>query len=735
MRYVRPLHVQSRGLQYLKCAVLAIVALAASAACSAQNAQTNAAPGAAAAEDVTKNPALMAEFGKLAGRLQNEVTLPFPREESSVLPELPAGTTFYVALPNYGDAVHQALGIFQQELQANSALRDWWQKVEPAPQGAKIEDSIEKFCRLSQYVGDEIVISGTAGGHEPQLLVVAQIRKPGFKEALEQVMRDLPAGTKPDVRVLDPQDLADSVNGQVKQLIVVVRPDFLIASPDVATLRSFNARLNGGQRDFAASRFGQRVVQEYQGGANMIAAADLHTILAQIPNPTPQGQRMLQQSGFGDMKYLAWKHKRANGSSLSDGELSFTGPRHGIASWLAAPGPMGALDFASPNAIMVMSMRLKNPADIFDDIWELASSVNPNACNAISAYEQMLGVNLRDDLFGKLDGELAIELDGVAPKPSWRVVLGVKDPAGLQQALTKLFTAGHIVVGQAEESRVTYYTIPVPSGRTATEITYAYVPGYLILSSSHDAVQDAIQLRGSDASLGKSAKFLESLPPGHPSGVSLVTYQDPIAMATLQLQRAAPGVASSLLRLAGNGKASVTAAYGEETSIRAASTSAGMDASSALIVAAIALPHIDRAKVAANDSAAVGTMRSVLTAQAAYMKTYPYRGYAPDLATLGRNPNGPSYTADHAGLLDATIANPTCTAGAWCTKAGFRFAITAACSGEKCGNFALTATPVNPDTGTQNFCAGSDGVIRVQHGGPLTTPVNTSECRAWPPLQ
>lgn len=735
MRHVRPLPVQAGWRAYLKCAALALVALASSLSCSAQNAQTKPPNDAAASQDVTKNPALMAEFGKFAGRLQHEVTLPFPREESNVLPALPDGTTFYLALPNYGDAAHQALGIFEQELQTSPALREWWQKIESASGGQKIEESIDNFYKLSQYLGDEVVVSGTTGGNQPKLLIAAQVRKPGFKQALEQMLRALPAGTNAGVTVFDPKELAAATSVPPKQFVILVRPDFVAASSDLATLRSFNAQLDSAARNFSSSSFGQRIAQQYQGGANMVGAADLHTILGQIPNQTPQGQRVLQQSGFGDVKYLVWKHKRADGGSFSDGELSFMGPRRGIASWLGAPGPMAALDFASPSAILVASMRLKNPADMFDDIWELASSVNPSACNAISAYEQMLGLNLRDDLLGKLNGELAIELDGPVQKPVWRVILGVKDAAGLQQALTKLFTAGHIVVGQAEEGGTIYYSIAVPAGRTATDITYAYVPGYLILSSSHESVQDAIHLKGTGESLGKSARFLQSLPPGHPSGVSALTYQDPIAMAMLQLQRAAPGLASSLAHLAGNGKPSVTCAYGEEASIRAASTSVGMDASSALIVAAIAIPNFLRAKTAANDSAAVGTMRTVLTAEARYAATYAYRGYAPDLATLGRNPNGPSYTADHAGLLDATIANPTCTAGAWCTKTGFRFAITAACSGQTCSDFAVTATPVAANSGTQNFCARSDGVIRVQHGRPLAAPVSASECRAWPPLQ
>lgn len=735
MRYVRPFHIQEGRPGWLKCAALMALVCFTVEMSPAQTMQANPVPGSAAFEDLNKNPALLAEFGELA-RLQHEVTLPSPRAQSVVLPMLPGGTTFYMALPNYGETAHESLEIFRQELQASPALREWWQKIEPRSQGTKIEDVIDRFSQVSQYMGDELAISGATDGHEPKVLVVAPIRKPGLKDAIEQWLSKLPAGSNSSVRVLDPQQLATAEDAPSKhEFVVLVRPDWVVASTDLETLRSFNAHLDSGEHNFVSTPFGRRVAEEYKGGATMVGGADLHAILGQFPQSTPQAQLAFQHTGFADMNYLVWKQKRANGASFGDGELSFIGPRHGIASWLDVPGPMGGLNFASPNALVVASMRLKSPAEMFDDVWEMASSANPNARSAISAFEQMLGLSFRDDLLGKLSGEITIELDRVAPTPTWRAILGVKDAASLQQTLSKLFTATHVVTGQAEEGGITYYTVAVPSGRTATEITYAYAPGYLILSSSHGAVQNAIELHRGGGSLGKSPKFLASLPPGHPPGASALIYQDPIAMATLQLQRTAPGVSSSLLRLVGEGKPNVGAAYAGQTSIHATSTSLGLDAGGVMIAAAIAIPNLLRSKVAANDASAAATLRSVVTAETTYASTYPYRGFAPDLATLGRNPNGPSFTADHAALLDATIANPTCATGGWCTKAGFRFTIAATCSGQNCTDFAVVGTPVAASSGSKSFCATSDGVIHVKAGGAATAPVSVSECRAWPPIR
>jgi type II secretory pathway pseudopilin PulG len=101
-------------------------------------------------------------------------------------------------------------------------------------------------------------------------------------------------------------------------------------------------------------------------------------------------------------------------------------------------------------------------------------------------------------------------------------------------------------------------------------------------------------------------------------------------------------------------------------------------------VTAIAIPNLLRSRAAANEASAVGSVRTVNTAQVAYAATYPERGFAPNLATLGPDPRKASdYSAEHAGLLDGTLANASCTGESWCTKSGFHFRVSAVYSKKK----------------------------------------------------
>jgi type IV pilus assembly protein PilA len=54
-----------------------------------------------------------------------------------------------------------------------------------------------------------------------------------------------------------------------------------------------------------------------------------------------------------------------------------------------------------------------------------------------------------------------------------------------------------------------------------------------------------------------------------------------------------------------------------------------------LIIAAIAIPNLLRARMAANESSAVASIRTVTTAEITYQTGYPTVGYAPALVNLG----------------------------------------------------------------------------------------------------
>ena len=691
-----------------------------------------------AADEVSKAlekyPGLLPEFGHLAERLQRELKLPAPRAESRLLPLLPESTVVYAALPNYGDVSHQALQIFHQELQSSAVLRDWWRHADPAT-SAKVEEFLNRFYDVSQYLGDEVAISGSMSAGQPSLLMVAEIRKPGLKSVLEQMLKEL-GGEKPGLVVLDSQELANAKD-QPGQPVVLVRADFLVAGINLVSVRDLSARIDRKGREFASTAFGRRLTQSYDGGATAVAAVDLQTVLSQVPPQVRESQAAFERTGITDAKYLVWEHKTIAGTEVSQGELSFTGPRRGVAAWLAKAGPLGSLDFASPKSMLTASIALSNPAQIYDDLQELATATNPTAFANVAQMEQMLGLSLRNDLLGRLGGEIMVEVDSLTPVPAWKLVLSVKDADRLQQTLNTLMSLAHMQPESSTQEGRTYYSITVPTPARPIDVAYTFTDGYLLIGSGRDTVAEAIRLHNTGESLAKSKSFLASLPPGHSSGLSGLFYEDPAALMALQMRQMAPGSAGLFSSLMGHGSPLVICAYGEDQALREGTTSAAFDPSFVLIGAAVAIPNLLRAKVSANEAAAVGTLRTVNTAQITYASSYPQRTYARDLATLGPDPNATTTTAspDHASLIDSEIGNPSCTGTNWCVKNGYRFRVTGSCIQRKCREFVAFATPVTSNTGGKNFCSTSDGVIHAKPGAPMLVSVTASQCRAWPPLE
>jgi hypothetical protein len=698
------------------------------------------------ADDLKKYPGLLTELTHLAEAFKNNVQFPPVRTESLLLPRLPMATTYYVAFPNYGKTAHQTVETLRQELQASAVLRDWWQHGELSSTGPKLQDFLEKFYELSQYLGDEIVVSGEIGGaHEMgaashKLLIVAELRKPGVKKGLEQILRESPGETQSAVRVLDLQQLAQAKSGSgTQQLVVLVRPDFVIAAESLEALRGFNAFLDARTTDFASTPFGQRLTEAYQGGTSAVMAADLHTILSQIPPGTQQNQKIFDRTGLKDAKYAVWQYRHRAQGSEGQMELSFMGPRHGIASWLAAPAPFGSLDFVSPQASIASSVNLKNLGEIFDDIKDISSSLNPNALASLNQTEKAMHISLRDDLLGLLNGEITVEAEGFTePKPDWKIILRTSDADHLQQSLATMLATTPFPAMEFVEDGITYHSLTIPSTPKPMQIVYTFAEGYLIVASSHETVAAAIRQHKSGESFAKSAKFTASLPAGYPADASALLYEDPAAVTALNLRRMSPEMADAFARLSPPTAPIVFRAYGDESAIRAVSTSGAADAGVILVAAAVAIPNLMRARMAANESSAVGTMRLLIAAQVDYFSIYPEKGYANDLAALGPDPRGPSFhSAKHANLIDAVLGNPTCISGTWCSKSGYNFRLTGDCkpAAQVCKEFVAVATPMGGGTGTRSFCSTSDGVIRYRIGPPLASPITPSECRRWAPVQ
>lgn len=688
--------------------------------------------------EIAKHPEVWTEFGNLVEKLQAGVKLPEPRTESRLMPLAANSTVFYAATPNYGNAAMQALTVFREQLKSSPTMRQWWTSGDMAKTGPQIEQAIESFYRVSQYLGDEFAVSAEMDGDSPNVLFFAEIKKPGLKPVLEQTISVLAANskTKPDIRILDAKELAELPDAKdSKTALVLIGRDVLAISNDAATLRRFNARVEAGSHEFVATAFGQRLAQAYRDNVTMLGAFDLQSMISRVKSATAaasktdQATATFDQTGFGDAQYLVWEHRRNGTTDLSESELSFNAPRHGIAAWLGAPVRLGGLDFVSPRAMSAVSLVLANPAQIYDDITRMVTTFNPKALTSVQEMEQGMGFNLRDDLLRTLAGEITIEIDGVTPAPAIKAMLRVNDPARLQQTLTTMLDSMHLEAEKVTDSGHTIYKVTMPAGPSANEIAYTFTGGYLVIGSGVKALSEALQLHSSGASLTKSQRFLNSLPPGHPEGASALMYQDSNAMAALQIQRISPEMAAALAQSPSEGSPAIMAAYADQKSIRSVSTSSGMDVGAVLIVAAIAIPNLLRSRVAANEASAVGSLRTLNVAQVTYSSTYPDHGFASNLGTLGGTTGSPS--AEHAGLIDATLA----CSEAWCEKSGYRFHINAICLQGQCAEYVALAVPSNSNTGQRSFCSTSDGVIRMKTGLAPTAPVRPPDCRRWTPLQ
>ncbi|HYW73654.1 MAG TPA: FecR domain-containing protein, partial [Pyrinomonadaceae bacterium] len=405
---------------------------------------TNAAVGAvpvkqeiAWSQNLDQHLALLAEFAHLENRLEG-VQMPGLRYQSKLLPLLPSGTILYASIPNLGDAAQQANLLFQQELQESQVLRDWWQKAQSKRKGPSFQEVIDEVHTLSQFLGDEIVFSVALHGENGAPLVIAQVERPGLKEYVSAEISRHSGSNKPYSQVVDEQGLRNL--SQSKGLIILVRPGFVAASENADTLRTFDAAVNQGGSGFAGTPFAQRIAAAYQGGAGLLFGADLRAMTMQHASArSPRAQEAFEYTGLADVQYLVAERKEKAGQVLNQAELSFNGARHGMASWLAAPAPIGGLSFVSKDAAAVGAFVAKSPAQMLDDVFNLAYATNPNAKEEIARSESNLKISYHQDLADTLGGEVTFALDGpILPTPAWKVIAEVYNPGRLQSTIEQL---------------------------------------------------------------------------------------------------------------------------------------------------------------------------------------------------------------------------------------------------------------------------------------------------------
>jgi type IV pilus assembly protein PilA len=151
-----------------------------------------------------------------------------------------------------------------------------------------------------------------------------------------------------------------------------------------------------------------------------------------------------------------------------------------------------------------------------------------------------------------------------------------------------------------------------------------------------------------------------------------------------------------------------------------------------LIIAAIAIPNLMRARMAANDSSAAQSVRQINTAEIAYYATYPTIGFPVAMATLGGPaPCTPSIVT--ACMIDDKLA----TNGGGTGKSGYSFnALGSASAGSLFNDqFFSTGAPLSNLTGTRSYCSIEDAILRLQPPGTITLVAGYGACQGLTPMQ
>jgi type IV pilus assembly protein PilA len=131
-----------------------------------------------------------------------------------------------------------------------------------------------------------------------------------------------------------------------------------------------------------------------------------------------------------------------------------------------------------------------------------------------------------------------------------------------------------------------------------------------------------------------------------------------------------------------------------------------------LIIAAIAIPNLLRSRIAANESSAVGSMRSINTAQVTYASSYPEIGFAANISTLGPGATTAA-TSANAGLIDNVLGCATTS----CKKSGYQFSVSGTTSSYTSGGQPITVG----QTGQRFFYSDGSGVIRYNQSAQATS--------------
>ena len=434
----------------------------------------------------------LAMLGDLAAIQKQIDQIPPPglRYSSQLLDRVPLASVVVASIPNLSQTLAQATQIFDDRAAQSASFATWWNGT----QGQGIRQAVDHARAISNYLGDEILLAAPVNGPP---IVLAQVRQAGLDAYLTQIAITGPRAFDGNLVVLGATAVPPS-----------------------------------GQ--FPASPLGAQLLASYQNGAGILLAANMEQIVANnvptavVSNPGAPNPAAIV--GFDNLRFVVAESKTSAASPLNTASFTFSGARHGLASWLATPGPMGSLDFVSAQASFATTFVTRDPRQL---ISELLAAGGPQAAAALSAIQQHVGFSPLDDVAGSLGGEATIAVDGpLLPIPSWKVAVEVDNPTRLEWAIEQMVASIQRAASQnnAPQSGITL-TNETANGRTfytltiaKTAIQYVFVDGYLLMAPNRGLLTSAIDGRASGQTLPASSTFRAQLPLDTHTNFSAIAY-------------------------------------------------------------------------------------------------------------------------------------------------------------------------------------------------------------------
>jgi type IV pilus assembly protein PilA len=134
-----------------------------------------------------------------------------------------------------------------------------------------------------------------------------------------------------------------------------------------------------------------------------------------------------------------------------------------------------------------------------------------------------------------------------------------------------------------------------------------------------------------------------------------------------------------------------------------------------LIIAAIAIPNLMKSRMAANESSAVGSIRTLNTAEVTYSASCPNVGFSASIAEL----NTGAVCAGGTGIIDNVLATGT--------KSGYTFTYTPVTANGLNTTYTSVAVPLTVGTtGQRGFFSNQTGVIRYSLSGAAPTVASSA---------